>query len=142
MSAPVAPLKEAKPEEPSRGGGLPTPESPIPPSLLCPHRTFLASLVLASTFLDRIGTTLTGLVQSFLVSALARLANGRGLSAMLRNGDFGSENSPGSHRSNLRVTPIRRLVRHVPAEPSVGRLEGVELSLRLGRSVQMPKHSP
>ena len=51
-SAPVAPLKETRLEEPSQGGGLPTLESPIPSPLLCPRRTFLASLILASKFLQ------------------------------------------------------------------------------------------
>ena len=51
-SAPVAPSKEVKPEESSQGDRQATPESPAPSPLLCPRRTFLASLILASKFLQ------------------------------------------------------------------------------------------
>ena len=72
------PLERSQARGTPQGGGSPTPESPISLPFTCSHRTFPSPIVLASTPLDRIGTTLTGLGQSFLVSALARLANGRG----------------------------------------------------------------
>ena len=51
-SASMAPVKETTPEEPSQDGELATPEPLIPSPLLCPRRTFLASLILASKFLQ------------------------------------------------------------------------------------------
>ena len=66
-SAPVAPSKEIKPEEPSQGGELATPGSSILSLLLRPHHTFLASLILALRFLqdrwycDRAWVKLAGL---------------------------------------------------------------------------------
>jgi len=51
-SAPVTPAKETTPEEPPQDSELPSPEPLAPSPLLCPRRTFLASLILASKFLQ------------------------------------------------------------------------------------------
>ena len=51
-SAPVAPVKESTLGESSQDNGLAPPEPLVPSPLLCPRRTFLASLILASKFLQ------------------------------------------------------------------------------------------
>ena len=51
-STAVAPTKETTPEEPSQDGQPAAPEPLVPSPLLCPRRTFLASLILASKFLQ------------------------------------------------------------------------------------------
>ena len=51
-STPAGPPKDIKPKEPPQGGELATAKSSILSLLLCPHRTILASLVLASRFLQ------------------------------------------------------------------------------------------
>jgi len=51
-SASAPPRKETTHEEPSQDSELPSPEPPIPSPLLCPRRAFLASLILASKFLQ------------------------------------------------------------------------------------------
>ena len=52
VSAPVAPAKETSFEEPSQYCEATSTEPLIPSPLLCPRRTFLASLILASKFLQ------------------------------------------------------------------------------------------
>jgi len=51
-SAPAASVNETIPGESSQDGELATPEPLVPSPLLCPRRTFLASLILASKFLQ------------------------------------------------------------------------------------------
>ena len=50
--ASAAPAKETTPDETSQDSELVSPEPLIPSPLLCPRRTFLASLILASKFLQ------------------------------------------------------------------------------------------
>ena len=52
VGAPVAPVKEPSPEEPSQDREATSTEPLVPSPLLCPRRTFLASLILASKFLQ------------------------------------------------------------------------------------------
>ena len=89
VGAPVAPVKEPSPEEPSWQGREATSAEPLVPlPLLCPRRTFLACLILASKFLqdrrhsNRALAKLSGLT-------LVRLAGAKKRSTMLWNGDFG-----------------------------------------------------
>ena len=49
---PVVPVKEKAPEEPSKDCEATSTEPLVPSPLLCPRRTFLASLILASKFLQ------------------------------------------------------------------------------------------
>ena len=51
-SASASPVKETTAEGSSQDDELATPESLVPSPLLCPRRTFLASLILASKFLQ------------------------------------------------------------------------------------------
>ena len=75
-SAPVASTMEATAEERPHDSEL-VPPGPLAPSpLLCPHRTFLASLILASKFLQ-IDASAIELGRNFLVSALAKLATAK-----------------------------------------------------------------
>ena len=52
VSAPAAPVKDTSPEEYSQDREVTSTEPLIPSPLLCPRRTFLASLILASKFLQ------------------------------------------------------------------------------------------
>ena len=52
VGAPVAPTKETTPEESSQDREVSPTEPLVPSPLLCPRRTFLASLILASKFLQ------------------------------------------------------------------------------------------
>ena len=90
-SAPVAPLKEIKPEEPPWGGRPAAPESPPHHHFSVPATPFSRPSSWLQSF-SGIGATPTGLGKSFLVPTHAKLANSRSHSTMLWIGDFRTAN--------------------------------------------------